>query len=126
MEIGTRRGWRRHLSLLVSGGLVLTIGGLGLVAGHTAGDQAREVHRADRMALQENLAGLVEQYTLVSAAEVLDHLGAGDRWSLRPGDPQSVTRLEELVVATRALDAGAVLVSPLGRPLAAWSPDGAL
>ena len=126
MEFGARRGLRRHLGLLVSGGLVLLIGGLGLVAGHTAGDQAREVHRADRMALQDNLAGLVEQYTLVTAAEVADALAVAGRWSPRPGDPVSVARLKALVERTRALDAGAILVSPTGQPLAAWSRGGSL
>ena len=126
MSTGTRRGMRRHLSLLVSGSLVVLIGVLGLVAGHTAGDQAREVHRADRMTLQHNLAGLVEQYTLVSAAEVSDALKADGSWSASAGDPASVRRLKALVDATRALDAGAVLMSPLGTPLAAWSGGPAL
>lgn len=121
MALGTRRGLRRHLGLLVSGGLVALIGVLGLVAGHTAGDQARQVHRDDRMALQLNLAGLVEQYTLVSAAEVNDALADGGPWSTTAGDPVSVARLETLVAGTRALDAGAILMSPLGAPLAAWS-----
>ena len=126
MGKGTRRGLRRHLSLFVSGSLVALIGTLGLVAGHTAGDQAREVHRADRMALQDNLAGLVQQYTLVSAAEVHDALVAQGPWSAAPRDPASVGRLKELVGTTRALDAGAVLMSPLGVPLAAWTAGPAL
>jgi diguanylate cyclase (GGDEF)-like protein len=126
MEWNARRGLRRHLSLLVSGGLVLLIGALGLVAGSTAGQQAREVHRADRLDLQRTLAGLVEQYSLLSAAEVLDALAAGEPWSPTPDDPESVRRLEQLVEGTRALDAGAILVSPMGQRLATWSPDGAL
>lgn len=116
-----RRNLRRHLGLLVSGGLVALIGGLGLVAGHTAGNQAREVHRDDRMVLQRNLAGLVEQYALVSAGEVNDALADGGPWSTEVGDPASVGRLEALVGRTRALDAGAILMSPLGAPLAVWS-----
>ena len=122
----TRRGLRRHLSLLVSGGLVLLLGALGLVAGHAAGAQARDVHRADRLALQRTLAGLVEQYVLLSAAEVQDALADQFAWSTAPGDPTTVRRLEQLVSGTRALDAGAVLVGPLGQPLAAWSPTGNL
>ena len=124
MRLGPRRGLRRHLSLLVSGGLVLGMGALGLVAGHAAGDQAREVRRADRMALQLNLAGLVQQYSLVSAAEVSDALEAHGPWSATPGDPASIARLEALVDDTRALDAGAVLVGPTGAPMAAWPVDG--
>ena len=121
MTWGTRRGLRRHLGLIVSAGMVALIGVLGLVAGHMAGDQARQVHRDDRMALQLNLAGLVEQYTLVSAAEVNDALAEDDPWSTSAGDPASIARLAALVDGTRALDAGAVLMSPLGAPLAAWS-----
>ena len=126
MEWRKRRGLRRHLSLLVSGGLVLVLGGLGVLAGHTAGRQAREVHRSDRLALQQTLAGLVHQYLLLSAAEVLEALGSQGPWSAQPGDPATASRLEALVSGTRALDAGAVLVGPLGQPLASWSPSGAL
>jgi diguanylate cyclase (GGDEF)-like protein len=126
MELGVRRGVRRHLSLLISGGLVLLIGGLGLVAGHAAGQQAREVHRDDRLALQYNLAGLVEQYALNTAAEVADALAVAGQWSTTPRDPATVVRLKDLVHGTRALDAGAVLLSPTGQPLAGWSPEGVL
>ncbi len=126
MEWSTRTGLRRHLSLLVSGGLVLLIGLLGVVAGDAAGKQARAVHREDRLQLQQRLAGLVDQYALLSAAEVLDKLEAGPAWSTRQGDPATIARLEDLVDGTRALDVGAVLVSPLGQPIAAWSVAGAL
>lgn len=126
MDSTSRRGLRRHGSLIVSGGLVLLIGALGLFAGTAAGKQSREVHRADRLDLQLTLAGLVEQYVLLSAAEVVDELAVAPAWSARPGDPATVARLEALVGATRSLDAGAILVGPLGTPLAAWAPDGAL
>lgn len=124
MNVRTRTGMRRHLSLVVSGGLVLVIGLLGVVAGNAAGNQAREVHREDRLALQRTLAGLVSQYVLLSAAEVADALGGSGAWSTAVGDPGSVERLRDLVMTTRALDAGAVLVSPAGRPLASWAPPG--
>ena len=119
-----RRGLRAHLSLLVSGGLVVLIGALGLVAGEAAGRQAREVHRDDRMSLQQTLAGLTDQYVLLSAAEVVDALAVAGPWSAQAGDPATERRLRELVQDARALDAGAVLVSGLGEPLAAWTPDG--
>jgi diguanylate cyclase (GGDEF)-like protein len=118
-------GFRRHVSLVISGGLVLMIGGLGLVAGHAAGEQARDVHRADRLALQQRLAGLVEQYALGSAAQVKAALAASPRpWSTRAHDPATTTRLRALVVGTRAVEAGAVLLSATGTPLAQWSPTG--
>lgn len=126
MTLTARTGLRRHLSLLVSGGLVSLIGVLGLLAGHGAGQHAREVHREDRLALQRTLAGLVEQYVLLSAADVSDTLATGGAWSSRAADPATVVRLEELVVRVRSLDAGAILVGPTGTRLAAWSPDGAL
>ena len=126
MERTARRGLRRYLSLLVSGGLVLLIGALGLVAGHTAGQQAREVHRADRLDLQLTLAGLVEQYAMLSAAEVVDALADVGPWSTAPGDPGTVARLEQLVKGSRSLDAGAILVSPMGKRLGAWSASGDL
>lgn len=124
MAADMRTAARRHLSLLVSGGLVLVMGLLGLLAGHSAGDRARDLHREDRLALQETLAGLVEQYTLVNAAEVVDALAVQGPWSAVPGDPGTVERLEELVRDTRALDAGAVLTNGLGVPLASWSLNG--
>jgi len=126
MDMRSRRGLRRHASLLVSGGLVVLIGALGLVAGQAAGQQAREVHRADRLTLQETLAGLTEQYVLLSASEVADGLTSAGPWSTVPGDPETVRRLAQVVAASRSLDAGAVLVSPMGAPLAAWSEAGVL
>jgi diguanylate cyclase (GGDEF)-like protein len=121
------RGVRRHLSLLVPALLVLLIGGLGLVAGQQAGQQSRDVHRDDRLMLQVVLAGLTEQYALVSAAEVFDALmrppAGGLPFSARPDDPATVTRLQALVNGTRALDVGAVLVNGSGTPLARWSVD---
>lgn len=120
---------RRHLSLLVSGGLVLLIGLLGLSAGHAAGIQSREVHRADRSDLQQTLAGLVDTYLQLSAAEVVDHLertaadGLGT-WSTTPGDPATAARLAQAVEDTRVLDAGALLLSSMGTPLGSWTADG--
>jgi diguanylate cyclase (GGDEF)-like protein len=122
----SRTGLRRHLSLLVSGGLVALIGVLAVVTGQAAGQQARDVHREDRLALQRTLAGLVEQYVMLSAADVADTLAARGAWSARAGDPATTDRLQDLVDRVRPLDAGAVLVGPTGTRLAAWSPDGAL
>ena len=126
MDVRSRRGVRRHLSLLVSGGLVAVIGALGLVAGQAAGQQARDAHRDDRLVLQETLAGLVEQYVLMTASEVVDGLQAEGSWSNVPDDPATVQRLEQVVADSRSLDAGAVLVSPLGQPIASWSETGVL
>jgi diguanylate cyclase (GGDEF)-like protein len=127
MRILVRTGLRRHVSLLVSGGLALMIGSLGLIAGHAEGKQARDVHRADRLALQQRLAGLVEHFAFLSAAEVKHALASRARpWSARARDPATTRRLQELVARTRALDAGALLLSATGEPLAQWSTTGSL
>ena len=122
----SRTGLRRHLSLLVSGGLVSLLGVVGLFAGQAAGQQARDVHREDRLALQKTLAGLVEQYVMLSAADMSDTLATRGAWSAAAGDPATVGRLKAVVGRVRALDAGAILVGPTGARLGAWSPDGAL
>lgn len=122
----TRRGLRRHLSLLVSGALVLLMGGLGLLAGESAGRQALDVHREDRVQLQLRLSGLVDNYALLLGAEVVDRLQVLPAWSATPGDPTTVARLQELVDTTRSIDVGALLVSGTGTPLAAWTTTGAV
>lgn len=119
-----RRGVRRHLTLLVSGALVLLMGGLGLLAGHLAGQQALDVHREDRVRLQVRLGGLVQQYAQLIGVEVVDRLAASPPWSTAPGDPATSSRLEELVETARSLDVGAVLLGPTGQPIAGWSTTG--
>ena len=125
MRGSSRRRMRRHLSLLVSGTLVLIMGCLGLLAGNLAGQQALTVHREDRVELQVRLAGLVQQYTQLIGAEVVDRLASGPVWSTQPGDPATAVRLEQLVDVARSLDFGAVLLGPTAQPLAGWSATGA-
>lgn len=88
------------------------------------------MHRDDRAGLQQTLAGLVDTYMQLSGAEVQGHLARGvarlGPWDTAPDAPANVARLTSLVEETRALDAGAVLVSGLGAPLASWSADGGL
>ena len=124
-----RPGLRRHLTLLVSGGLVLAMGLLGLYAGRSAGDLAVDVHRDDRTALQRTMAELTATYVQLSFADVLAHLERDARagrtqWSTVPGDPDTVVRLRSVVDEVRALDAGAALVSPLGAPVTTWAAGG--
>jgi diguanylate cyclase (GGDEF)-like protein len=116
-----RRG-RHHVSLLVSITLVLLLGAVGLWAGGAAGRQAMDVHRADRVALQQTLGDLTGQYSQVLAAELIDivstQASAGvPAWSGTPGSSADTARLRQIVRGSRALNAGAVLLSPLGTPL---------
>ena len=121
-----RRGGNR--SLLVSGGLVLLLGALGLLAGHRAQAQAVAVHREDRLELQEMLGNLVGQYASVVASDVDAHGGltatADEPWSTRAGDPVTTERLQRLLRAARSLDAGVVLLDAAGRPLGAATRTG--
>lgn len=126
MVLAHRSLLRRHATLLVSGGLVVLIGILGIVAGQHASQQARDVHRADRLAHQVTLAGLTERYTLISAAEVQSALRDLGPWSPEPGSPGTAARLATVVDRTRSLDAGAVLVNAFGQPIGGHSADGRL
>ena len=77
---------------------------LGVFAGQSASRQARDVHRADRLALQVTLAGLTDRYILISAAEVQTLLRDLGPWSGTPGDPATAARLAAVVERTRALE----------------------
>lgn len=120
-----QRGLRRHTTLAVSGGLVLLLGVLGVLAGQSAGKQAREVHRTDRLDLQVTLAGLTEKYVMLIARDVQQALAEQGEWSSRAGAPETVTRLAALSGQVPAVDGGVVLVDGLGQPLGA-APVGEL
>jgi diguanylate cyclase (GGDEF)-like protein len=119
----------RHLVLPVSIALVLLLGLAGLWAGREVGAQAEATHRADRLSLQQTLGGLSGQYVQVSAAEILDIVGAQDRagtpaWTGTPGSTSDAARLRESAVGSRAMSAGAVLVGAGGVPLSSYVPAG--
>ena len=127
--------WRgrggRHRSLVVSGVLVLVLGGLGVGAGEHAERQAISAHRENRLLLQQTLSDLTAKTMHVYADEVLDELGglpeeAPPAWSAAPGDPRTIERLRALTADTDLIDAGALLVDPTGAPLGGWSPTGVL
>ncbi|MCW2607003.1 MAG: putative Diguanylate kinase, partial [Frankiales bacterium] len=119
MPLPVRSAARRLLALAVSGGLVLLLGGLGLVAGWQASDRALDTHVADRLALQRTLGGLVEQYVRSTAGDLVSHTGRTP-WPLQGAQD----RLEGVVAGSLFVDSGAVLVDGLGRPLASWTPPG--
>ena len=130
----TRRPWRRldgGVAFVLSGALVLMLGGLGLWAGRDAGRQAEATHRADRLAHQVTLGNLVGQSTVVAAAEIADILAAQARagapaWQAGVNDPVDAARLRATAEGSRALSAGAVLISPDGLPLTTYQPRSGL
>lgn len=127
-----RRLFRRFdggVTFVLSGALVLLLGGLGLWAGRDAGRQAEATHRADRLAQQVTLSSLVGQSTVVAAAEITDILAAQARtgvpaWRAGPDDAVDAGRLRATAEGSRALSAGAALISPDGVPLTTYQPRG--
>lgn len=122
---------RGRLGVLVSAGLVVLLGGVGVVAGKAAGDKAIDVHRDDRLYMQRSNADLLDHYTQTLAAEILALLrgeqSAGRApFSATPGDPGDLARLAHLSAGSRGMNAGAVLVNGSGEPLVAHSLDGEL
>lgn len=122
---------RGKLDVLVSSGLVVLLGVVGVVAGKSAADKAVDVHRDDRLYMQRANADLLDHYTQVLAAEILDLLrgeqsAGGAPFSAMPNDPGDLARLTQLAKGSRAMGAGVVLVSGSGQPLVAHSPGGEL
>ena len=126
MGTSSRSGIRRHATLAVSGGLVLLLGVVGLLAGRSAGQLASSVHREDRLELQTTLAGLTEKYVLVMAGALQQELAQQGPWSAAAGDPRTTERLAALADEVPAVDAGLVLVNGKGAPLAGLPEGGEL
>jgi len=119
-------GLSRHLSLVLSCALVLIIGALGVLAGQAAGRQARDVHRQDRLLLQQTLSDLTGAANLAMAGELQSELAVLGDWDPAAGPAATTARLAALVEATRSYDAGAVLLDGLGQVVGAHAVDGAL
>lgn len=111
-----------RLPLLVSGGLVLLLGGLGLLAGARFGELAQGSHRNDRVVLQRTLASLTSEYSQIAAGSLLAGLATqkseGDAAWPATDRLEAVARLRRLTAPPSLFDGGAVLVGPLGTPLA--------
>lgn len=97
------------MPLLVSMGLVLAMGAVGLRMSAAANDKAESIHRADRLAREKTLSGLVNQYFQFAFKEAFDH-GATQPWTFSPGDPGDAARLEQLINRSALLRHGAALV----------------
>lgn len=119
------RPFKRFLPLLVSVGLVLAIGGIGIGVSLDASHKAREVHSADREELTGTLAGLANQYLRFSLKEVAEFSG-GRSWGLSPGDPGDRTALETFTSRSDLYAHGAALFTLDGRPLTVVAPGGEL
>ena len=116
---------RRVLLLLSSLILVLGLGGVAVRTQVDTGQRLTHVHETDRAALQSTLAGLTGQYfqfTFLASKTAAD----STPWSLRPGDPADVARLQHLVSTSPLTSFGASLVSLAGRPLSEYSTGLAL
>src|SRR3954453_5974554 len=87
---------RRFAPLLVSVGLVVALGAVGLLASASANTKAEGLHRRDRQLLQQTLAGLGKQYVLFAVKEEYDFASSGS-WNLKVGDRADLTRLQGYV-----------------------------
>src|SRR5207247_4051274 len=87
---------RRFAPLLVSVGLVVALGAVGLLASAGANNKAEALHRRDREILQTTLAGLGHQYILFAVKEEYDFASTGP-WSLQVGDQADIARLQGYV-----------------------------
>jgi diguanylate cyclase (GGDEF)-like protein len=125
VAVGRGRTGRQRRSLLVSGGLVLVMGAISLVAGLHATAQARDVHRRDRLELQLLLAWLTDGAQQVLAAELQAELARVGPWSPVPGDAATAGRLSTVLALASSFDVGAVLVDAAGKPLGVAQAPGA-
>jgi len=123
---GPLRRRRGQVSLVLSITLVLLMAALGVLAGQRASSEARDVHRQDRLELQQVLSELTGGAELVLAGQLQSTLEDITPWSPRPGDAETSTRLADIVTTTKTFDSGAVLVDGGGQPLAQYAALGAL
>ena len=122
-------GLRRHAVLVVSVGLVVLMGGVGLIAGRAAGDLAMQVHRQDRLDSQRLLAELLDQYTQTAALELFDRLRGEERaglpaYSATSGSTADTERIKALASGSRAMGAGVLLLGADRELLVSFSPTG--
>jgi diguanylate cyclase (GGDEF)-like protein/PAS domain S-box-containing protein len=115
---------RRFAPLLVSIGVVLALGAVGLLASASANTKAEGLHRRDRELLQQTLAGLGHQYALFAVKEANDFASSGS-WNLKPGDAADRARLQAYVSHSPLLNYGAALVDLTQTPLNMYAVDAA-
>ncbi len=113
---------RRLLPLGLSIALVLATGATGLQLTSRANAKSEALHQSDRETLQKTLGGLTDQYALFAFQEELGFASSG-HWSLRPGDPSDVVRLQGYVTKSAVLNYGAALVAMNRQPISAYAVD---
>lgn len=106
---------RRHISAIVSVALVIVVGALALSVVARTNETVERIHTSDRVVLQRTLSTLTTTYLQFALGESLE-LASTPGWSLRPGDPGDVARLEAFVQSSKLVDHGAVVVGLDQRP----------
>jgi diguanylate cyclase (GGDEF)-like protein len=99
---------------------------LGVVAawGHlTTASRVEQTQQADRLRLEETLAGLTQQYLQLAFRDVA-RAAASTTWTLAPDDAGDRAALERVVRGAQRVSYGAALVSLAGVPLTAYAPQG--
>ncbi len=107
---------RRIAPLIISVGLVLAIGGVGIAVSANGTRNTRNVHASDRQQMNSTLAGLTNQYLQFSFKEAFDH-AATHPWTLRPGDPRDAQGLAAYVERSALVDHAAALLDLQGNPI---------
>ena len=97
---------------------------MGVNAIRDTNDATADGHRADRLVLQETLAGLTNQYVKFMVGESAA-FASDESWSLTPGDPGDAGRLRRFVDDSPFVDHAAVLTDLRGGVLNA-ATDGEL
>ena len=115
---------RRFAPLIVSVGVVVALGAVGLLASAGANNKAEALHRRDREVLQQTLAGLGHQYVLFAVKEEFDFASSGS-WNLKVGDPADLARLQGYISQSPLLNYGAALMDLNSSPLSAYAVDSA-
>lgn len=117
-----RTSLRRMAPLVLTVGLVLAVGAVGLLASVSANRKAQEIHREDREFLQNQLGSLGDQFLQFAAKEVFDH-GAAHEWELTPGSSADEATLRGFVEQSALFTHGAALGDLAGRPLTSFAND---
>ncbi|HJT38565.1 MAG TPA: sensor histidine kinase, partial [Actinomycetota bacterium] len=113
------RNIKRFIPLFVSIMLVLAVGLVGFVQSARANSTAQQIRRDDRIAHQDTLAGLANQYVQFAFKDAYD-FASTRRLSLNPGDPADTAQIKQYVHQSALVNYGGALVALNGTPLNAY------